>query len=299
MQTGLDCLVCFVRQALAAARRSTTDQTVQREVVVQAGALLGQVDMELTPPENAVDLYRMISRTTGKADPFAEIKDKSNRFALSILDELAEQIRTAEDRLRAALHFAVCANIIDYAAQHSFDAARAMQECSRQRFLVDDYDLLRARINTQPHCNVLYLADNCGEIAVDGLAIQELQRLGCQVTLAVRGRPIINDATREDAVFCGLDEICPIIDNGCDCPGTPLAACSDELVDHFWAADIIISKGMGNFETLSEVRSPLFFLFTVKCVRVAAYLNEKFQDADLAFTGAGEMVCMRQKLQEM
>jgi len=297
MQTGLDCLVCFVRQALAAARRSTTDQTVQRDVVVQAGALLGQVDMELTPPENAVDLYRMISRTTGKADPFAEIKDKSNRFALSILDELAEQIRTAEDRLRAA--FAVCANIIDYAAQHSFDAARAMQECSRQRFLVDDYDLLRARINTQPNCNVLYLADNCGEIAVDGLAIQELQRLGCQVTLAVRGRPIINDATREDAVFCGLDAICPIIDNGCDCPGTPLAACSDELVGHFRAADIIISKGMGNFETLSEVCAPLFFLFTVKCVRVADYLNEKFQDADLAFTGAGEMVCMRQKLQEM
>jgi uncharacterized protein with ATP-grasp and redox domains len=297
MRTGLECLVCFVRQALAAARRSTDDEEVQREVVLRAGALLSRVNMEITPPENAVPLYRMISEVTGRKDLFAEIKKKSNIFALSTLDTIQEQIREADDPLRAALHFAVCANIIDYAAQHSFDAERAMEECGRQTFLIDEYPLLHASIKQQPGCKVLYLADNCGEIAFDGLAIRELQRLGCRVTLAVRGGPIINDATREDAVFCGLDTICPIIDNGCDCPGTPLDSCSDVLVDHFRHADIILSKGMGNFETLSEVRAPLFFLFTVKCVRVAEYLADMFDETGISFTGRGEMVFMRQHKQ--
>ncbi len=295
MQTGLECLVCFVRQALAAARRSTDDEEVQREVVLRAGALLSRVSMEVTPPENAVPLYRMISEVTGREDPFAEIKKKSNTFALSILAAIQEQIREADDPLRAALHFAVCANIIDYAAQHSFDAARSMEECGRQTFLIDEYPQLYDSIEKQPGCKVLYLADNCGEIAFDGLAIQELQRVGCKVTLAVRGRPIINDATREDAIFCGLDTICPIIDNGCDCPGTPLDSCSDVLVDHFRRADIILSKGMGNFETLSEVRAPLFFLFTVKCVRVADYLTHLFAETGISFAGQGEMVFMRQQ----
>jgi len=295
MQTGLECLVCFVRQALAAARRSTDDEEVQRKVVLRAGALLSQVSMELTPPENAVSLYRMISEVTGREDPFAEIKKKSNTFALSILAAIQEQIREADDPLRAALHFAGCANIIDYAAQHSFDAARSMEECGRQTFLIDEYPKLHASIKEQPGCRVLYLADNCGEIAFDGLAIQELQRVGCEVTLAVRGRPIINDATREDAIFCGLDTICPIIDNGCDCPGTPLDSCSDVLVDHFRRADIILSKGMGNFETLSEVRAPLFFLFTVKCVRVAEYLTNLFAETGISFAGQGEMVFIRQQ----
>ena len=294
MRTGLECLVCYVRQALAAARICTNDEDVQRQVVLRAGTLLGAVDMARTPPENAVSLYRMISEVTGREDPFAEVKKKSNLFALSIVDAIGEQIRQADDPLRSALHFAVCANIIDYAAQHSFDAARAMEECSGKRFVVDAYAGLRQAVEQNPGCRILYLADNCGEIAVDGLAIRELQRLGCKVTLAVRGGPIINDATREDAVFCGLDTICPIIENGCDCPGTPLAACSGELRRHFREADIILSKGMGNFETLSDVRAPLFFLFTVKCVRVADYLNGVYANKGISFAGKGEMVCMEQ-----
>lgn len=129
---------------------------------------------------------------------------------------------------------------------------------------------------------LLYLADNCGEIVFDKLLIEQLLALGCNLTLAVRRSPIINDATLEDARLCGLDALCPVIDNGADVPGTPLAACSPEFRRAFAQADGIISKGMGNFECLSEVQAPIFFLFIVKCTTVRNHLNHCFPGAGLA-----------------
>ena len=101
------------------------------------------------------------------------------------------------------------------------------------------------------------------------------------MTVAVRHAPIINDATLEDAFACGLDRICPVITNGADIPGTSLPGCSEEFRRHFRSADCIISKGMGNFECLSEVRAPLFFLFIVKCTTVLAHLTHRFPEAGL------------------
>jgi len=291
MQTDLECLVCFVRQALAAARLSTEDKALQRRVVDETGQMLAGIKSGRTPPENAVALYRLVADITGKADPFCDLKKKSNQFALSIYDDVMAQVTGAADPLRAAVHFAACANIIDYAAQHSFDAAEAMKSCSSRPFFVDDYCLLLEKIREHEETTILYLADNCGEIVFDGILIRELQKAGCGVTLAVRGKPIINDAVMEDAEFCGLTSICPVIDNGTGCPGTPLADCSREFQHHFSRADIIISKGMGNFETLSDVDAPLFFLFTVKCSWVACRLNNVLADrVPETIRGTGEMM---------
>ncbi|MCI5212665.1 MAG: DUF89 family protein, partial [Candidatus Electrothrix sp. ATG2] len=188
---------------------------------------------------------------------------------------------------------AIGGNIIDYGALHIFDAAATIQECFSQEFIVGDYPSFREALHGQP--TVLYLCDNCGEIAFDGLLIKQLQGLGCQVTAAVRESPIINDATVEDAHACGLDTICPVISNGTGCPGTPLESCSGEFREYFQAADLIISKGMGNFETLSEVSAPIFFLFTVKCSQVARHLTEHQCFDPGCLTGTGEMVLLRQR----
>ncbi len=296
MQTTLDCLVCFMRQALAAARLGTEDQALQRQVVEEAGRLLGRVDFSRTPPENAVALYRMIAELTGRPDPFATLKRQSNDFALGLRDRIRARIEAAEDPLLAAVRFAICANIIDYAAQHEFDAARTMAGCSEQGFVFSEYEAFaRAVGEAGRRPRVLYLADNCGEIVFDGLLVRELQRRGCRVTLAVRGRPIINDATMADATYCGLTDICPVIDNGTDCPGTPLADCSAEFLEHFRAADWIISKGMGNYETLSDVRAPIFFLFTVKCGPVAGHIRRDKGLSAEQLPGRGEMVLIRQE----
>jgi len=290
MKTGLDCLVCFMRQALSAARLSIDDPGLHRQVINEAGKMLAAVELDRSPPENAVFLYKLIADITGKSDPFLDLKKQSNAFALSIRDRISRQIAEADDSLRAAIHFAACANIIDYGAQHSFDAGRAMAECANQSFVVDAYPALMDVLQIPKRPKVLYLADNCGEIVIDGLVIRELQKIGCVVTLAVRGRPIINDAVMEDAVACGLTSICRVIDNGTGCPGTPLAHCSAEFRRYFQEADIILSKGMGNFETLSEIDAPLFFLFTVKCSRVASHLRRGIELTDREMTGTGEMM---------
>ena len=172
-----------------------------------------------------------------------------------------------------------------------------MNTCLTREFILDDYPLLQQALqNAGPAPELLYLCDNCGEIVFDALLVRQLQKQGCRVTAAVREYPIINDATMDDARICGLAEICPVITNGTGCPGTPLADCSEEFTQHFRAADIIISKGMGNYETLSEEKAPIFFLFTVKCSQVAHHVTERKQLASGTLIGTGEMIFMQQNV---
>ena len=133
----------------------------------------------------------------------------------------------------------------------------------------DPHELFQAAENAE---RILYLADNAGEIVFDRLLLNFLPME--KVTLAVPGRPILNDALRDDAELAEFNGLVPVIDNGSDAPGTVLDDCSEEFRDHFDQADLIISKGQGNYETLSEVRAPIFFLFTVKCPIVAAQIGE-------------------------
>ena len=295
MRTRPDCLVCFLRQTLATARIATSDPGIHYPSLLAVGAMLDRFDMAISPPENAVLLYEKIAEITGKDDPYRELKDRSTRLALSLRDTVRAAIQASADPLRLAIRYSIRSNIIDYAAQHRFDPDTVMEGCEQQEFFHDDYPLLRQRI--RPGAKVLVLADNCGEIVFDGLVAEQLLAAGCQVTLAVRASPIINDATLEDARDCGITEICRVIDNGCGCPGTPLHDCSDEFRHIFAGADLIISKGMGNFETLSETDAPLFFLFTVKCERVARHLNRRFglENQQHQLTGNGEMILLWQQ----
>jgi len=295
MQTSLDCLVCFMRQARATGKLATDNPVVQRRIIEEAGRFLETVDPEQSPPENAVALYTMFSSLLQVVDPFARVKQESNELALSMRDEMASRIAAASDPLRTAIRVAIGGNIIDYAAQHVFDVEKTMDSCFDQEFMLDDYPaMLQAMADAGPDADLLYLCDNCGEIVFDSLLVRQLQKQGCRVTAAVREYPIINDATREDAQISGLDRICSVITNGTGCPGTPLADCSEEFRHHFNAADIIISKGMGNYETLSEEQAPIFFLFTVKCSEVSRHVTERKQLAPGRLTGTGEMVLMQQ-----
>lgn len=293
MRTSLDCLVCYMKQARSIGQLANADAAAQRRLCDEAGHFIAAVDTELSPPENAITLYAAFGRVLGSDDPFARVKRESNELALSLREEIRRKIEAADDPLRAAVRAAIGGNIIDYAAQHSFDAAQTMQDCFTRDFVVDDYPALRAAISNGRR--VLYLCDNCGEIVFDCLLIKQLLRLGCQVTAAVRGGPIINDATLDDARLCGMEQLCPVISSGIACPGTPLALCSEEFRAQFHAAALIISKGMGNFETLSETAAPIFFLFTVKCGQVARHLTERLGLAPDTLRGSGEMALLRQR----
>lgn len=292
MRTSLDCLVCYMKQARSLGQLTAANADSQRRLCDEAGRFVAAVDTELSPPENAIALYAAFGRILGSDDPFAQVKRESNELALSLRGEIRTKIEAANEPLRAAVRAAIGGNIIDYAAQHTFDAAQTMQDCFARDFAVDDYAALQQAVSVGR--KVLYLCDNCGEIVFDCLLIEQLLRLGCHVTAAVRGGPIINDATLDDACLCGMTELCPVISSGAACPGTPLALCSPEFQAQFHAAEVIISKGMGNFETLSETAAPIFFLFTVKCAEVAKHVSRQLGLAAGTLKGTGEMVLLRQ-----
>ncbi|MBU0676069.1 MAG: DUF89 family protein [Proteobacteria bacterium] len=269
MQTSLDCLPCFLHQALGVARRISDQPTRQQEILLAANRLLTDFDLDLSPPENAISLYRLLTEMSGCPDLFAELKRQSNRQTLEMLPDLRLKLATAPNPLEMAVRLAIAGNIIDYGALVDFDLQTVINRCQTAElkgttFSQFNSDLRNAR-------NILYLADNCGELAFDRLLIEQLDQ---PVTVAVKESPILNDALREDALFCRIDKVAEIISNGTACPGTPLGRCSKAFQQCFAEADLIISKGQGNFETLSEVRAPIYFLLMVKCPTVAAHLND-------------------------
>jgi len=297
LKTSLECLVCFYRQGLTTAQLSSDNIKVQHQVLRELGTLLPSLDRELSPPENAVFVYSLIAKITGEADPFAELKLESNNLALGLQQQTKNHIITSPDPLFTALRYAIAGNIIDYGAQHDFNPRESLAKCVDEDFIINDYEILHRKIRESPTpLNILYLADNCGELVFDGLLVEQLLAHGCNIRLAVRGKTILNDVTLDDAAYCSINQYCQVIDNGTGCPGTPLAVCSQEFQQHFAEADLIISKGQGNFETLSDVDAPLFFLLTVKCSVVARHITQKRGLAMGIVTGSGKPILMQQTI---
>jgi hypothetical protein len=191
--------------------------------------------------------------------------------------------------LRTAALLTIAGNIIDYGAHHDFNIRRAVDECLNKKLAIDDLDELRDDLHQAR--NILYLGDNCGELVFDTLLIKQFNQ---EVTLAVKEKPVINDALPADAEECGLRGLCRIISNGTDCPGTPLQSCNNEFKKIFSEADLIISKGQGNFETLSEATGPIYFLLMVKCEVVASHVA-KSANRPIDSIKTGDLVLVKKR----
>jgi uncharacterized protein with ATP-grasp and redox domains len=229
------------------------------------------MDFGHSPPVMGQAIHRRLRELTGVADPYEAAKRRFNRLALAALPELATIVRRAPDPLLAAANLSIAANAIDLGVAADLPEAdlRAALHGSPDAPLCGDSGEFAEVVAAAT--DILYLADNSGEIAVDRLLIEELgpQR----VTLAVRGAPVLNDATRADAHEVGMHELVDVIDNGSDAPGTILADCSVSFRERFGRADLVIAKGQGNFETLSGVEANLVFLFKVKCPLVSRHVG--------------------------
>jgi uncharacterized protein with ATP-grasp and redox domains len=290
MRTDVECLPCFVRQSLQVARIAGCAHPMQLAVVQKVAALAAVLDVALSPPANAGLLYRAIADITGCEDPYRLLKQTSNSQALQILPALRREIRGSASEFTMAVRFAIAGNIIDYGAFASFDILGALEKCRHHPPVVDHTALLKSRVEKlRPADKVLYLADNSGEIVYDLLLLEYFSRYGPKITVAVKDGPIINDALVEDARAAGLDQVARIISNGTRCPGTVLAQCSEEFRQAFAAADLVISKGQGNFESLSEVDREIFFLLTIKCPVAARHLAERAGVEAALLPGQGEM----------
>ena len=264
MRTQVECMTCLVKQAAGLAREYLAPH-VREPFMRRVLKGMARFDCDSPPPLFTREIYRIIRDLDGKGDPYEERKRHFNGQVLSLEPRLRRIIASRPDTLETALRMAVAGNIIDFGVGAHGDAEIAVEDTIMSAldspFAVNDIPELLARLGKAER--ILYVADNAGEIVLDRIFIEHIGP--GKVTCAVRSAPVINDATLSDASQAGLDRLCRVIPSGSEAPGTPLSSCSEEFMECFEAADLVVSKGQGNYETLDAPGREVFHLFMVKC----------------------------------
>lgn len=273
MKTYLECYPCFMRQALEAARRRNLPDEKAREVLVSVGKAFEDVSLDMSPPEIGGALKSIVQRYTASEDPYLEEKREFTALAQSLYPRLVKRVTGSAQPLFTAAVIAIVGNIIDLAVlstdevrsrldallSEELDAARRE---SREIFSYEEFyrSVSAAR-------KILYIGDNAGETVFDKVLIEAILREnpGVRVVFATRGEPVLNDATIDDAREAGLDEVATLVSSGSGLPGTVLPRTTEEFKALFRSADLVISKGQGNYESLSDADRDLFFLLIAKC----------------------------------
>lgn len=259
----LDCIPCFVRQAADAVKLCAFSDEDRKNLMHNVLRWLGDVDFNQTPPAASQMIHRRLRSLLQTDDPYRLAKDQHNKLAAALIPSIRRHIQSSPDPLLTAVRYAITGNIIDLGAKNNIGYGEIYAELQSAPIQPVFGDMIAFKQAVDKARTILYLADNAGEIFFDRLLIEQLRT--AKVTLAVRGTPIINDATLSDARAAGIDDIAEIIENGSDAPGTILDDCNDEFRRHFDEADMIIAKGQGNFESLSDEPREIFFLFRTKC----------------------------------
>lgn len=276
MKTELACLPCFFGQVRRTLGYAGVNGDRGWSISRQAAALIEAASLDEVPARTSTVFHRLLRRETG-VDPYRSVKDEYNRIALEMLPELRRRTTAAGDVLAGAVRAAIAGNVIDFGIYESVDLDRAVEESFELPLPAADYQEFTKAVDQAG--SILYLCDNAGEIVFDRLLLEVLRDRGKAVTAVVKGSPVINDATRDDAKAAGLSCCAVVIDNGSDGIGTLLEDCSELFREAFRSADLIISKGQANFETLCAQKDKrIFFLFKVKCSVVAQAIGRENGD---------------------
>jgi len=273
MKTFLDCLPCMMDQALRAGRIATDDERIIKKLLDTVGAMMKDIPLENTPPETGEIIYRKVREITGVTDPYKEVKKANIEEALSLYPELKKIVEESENSLLTAIRIAIAGNVIDLGVNKKFNLVEDVSKILKQDFAILDFEKFEKQLKIAD--SVLYLGDNAGESVFDKILIEELNK---PTTYVVREIPVINDVTEEDAIASGINEVAEIISSGTTAPAVILSLCNNEFLKRFNNSKMIISKGQGNYEGLSDVKQPVFFLLKAKCIVIANDLNVKEND---------------------
>ncbi|HCE43991.1 MAG TPA: hypothetical protein DET40_10620 [Lentisphaeria bacterium] len=272
MKTQYECIPCLVRQASEAIALLIEDEQ-ERERLMRR--LLGEIassDWRGSPPAVAQRMHRIIREATKNKDPYNSIKHDMNRIAACMMPRMRGMLKKSENPGELAVRLAIAGNLLDSGAKTQIskeDLPKCLDKLLAQPLHGDAKALFREAGRAG---NILYLADNAGEIYFDRLLLEMLP--ADKITFAVRGGPVVNDATMEDANEAKIPEIVHVISNGSDAPGTILDDTSPEFRLCFGKADLIIAKGQGNYETLAGRGKKTCFMLTVKCPAIAQNIGE-------------------------
>lgn len=268
MKTYLDCFPCFMTQALRAARLATSDETKIKIILDQVGCKIKEMSANATPAENGAKVYEIVRNVTGVNDSYKQIKQNSIKEAKQMYSYLKNKILQSENPLETAIRIAIAGNIIDFGVSTDFNLKQDVEKILLQDFAFFDFENFKNQLIKAK--TILYIGDNAGESVFDRLFIETINK---KTIYAVREMPVINDSVMEDAINSGLDQVATLISSGSKAPGTLLNQCSNEFLEIFNSADVVISKGQGNYEGLSDADRSVFFLLKAKCQIIANHLN--------------------------
>ncbi len=274
MKVYPECLPCFMKQIYNVLKVSDADEVTSFKVLRKSAKFIAEeLNIEKSPGHNATFLHRLFKELTQINDPYKFLKDKYTEVALSLEPEVYEKVYvTSSNKLETAIRLAAVGNVIDFGVPHKFSIEEELENILSQNFAYFDIEIFERFL--VPNKTVLYVADNAGEIVFDKFLLRELKDRGLQIVFAVRGKPILNDATVEDAAKSGITEIVDeLITTGNDFIGIDFEFCSDEFKKNWDNAYFIISKGQANIETLDNINEKdIFFILKAKCEPMAKEL---------------------------
>ncbi len=274
MKIYTGCVPCFARQAVEAAEMSTNDPVLRQTIIRKALHALAELPYNKTPPYAGVIIHRIVKSMVGNIDPYRELKHIYNRKALKLYPAMKEMVAQSSNMLERAARLAIAGNNIDFGVRSNtdhIDLHEAIDETLNCPLAIDHMSQFAESLDMAN--KILYLADNAGEIVFDRVLIEEIPDYHERVVFVVKGGPVLNDATMTDAEEAELTGIVRVIDTGSDAPGTIIEMCSESFKKELYSADLIISKGQANYETLSEGPPDVFFLLKAKCSVIAGDLG--------------------------
>ncbi len=275
------CKFCLIRSSEKMIYDFNLKEEEKDQIVNELFTYISNVDANILTPVAAREINHIVANYTKIYDSHLELKKISNDLALQQYDDLKKKVLQSDNSYDTALRLSIAGNIMDVAAVPDFSNNsqkyfnNTVNKVLTSDFAIDDSLLLKNKINESK--TILFLGDNAGEIVMDKLFLETIKHPN--VYYAVKGNPVMNDATIKDARYVGIDKVVKVISNGYDAPSTILDKCSDEFMDIYDKADLIISKGQGNLEGLLNVHNKkIFFLLMIKCDVIGNYLGVKSGD---------------------
>lgn len=267
MKVSAECMHCLVKRQ-AENIKKYPDEEKKAAYLGKVLGIIANHAAEEPAPVLLSHIGRLHEVYFGKPFSFEELKQGYNAMMLEKEAEIREKITQAADPLAVALRFAQIGNFIDFGAMDSVDDAKLMEFLKQAETLPlseDTYQSFTEDLKTAK--KLVYMTDNCGEVVLDKLLLETIKQTvpHLEMTIIVRGEPVLNDATKEDALQVGLETCGKVIPNGTNIAGTYLPWVSAEAKDALDEADLLISKGQGNFESLHGCGLNIYYLFLCKC----------------------------------
>ena len=277
MAFNFNCLGCNINQVIKISNVLNLSRNDEEKIIRDILGYLSIANYSKCNPEIMGEIWEIICSSINNNNPYKSIKNHYNTEMAKMYNEIITIIEKSNDKFFTCLKIAITGNLIDFAAKHVFkieDLKEKINDSKNIQLAIDHSMRLYQKLKQAE--SLLYLGDNCGEIVLDKIFMEYIKKEfpGIKIFYGVRGKPIVNDVIREDALMINMNSVAEVIDNSDGSLGTVIKRTSEQFKRIFYTADIIISKGQGNYESLLTIdRGGIFFLFMVKCEPVAETLG--------------------------